>query len=107
LEISLSNAIICGDIPQCTGKLFQNRIIEINRNMNDNEIISVIKKGLMMKKELSNKNKELSNIIRNKHNYNNGYHRLINILLNYNCITHMPDNNYNNYKFNIINNFIF
>lgn len=69
LETAMSGSMVLGNIPTDYQGLLTDKIIKIDENMSDDQIISVIKEALSNKNQLQEKIKALNNLFHSKFNY--------------------------------------
>jgi len=74
-EIPLSSSCILGNYPTRHGDLFRGRIVELNTEMTDGEIVDVIRAALSDKQELTRKTQELRMEMASQFGYRNGVKR--------------------------------
>lgn len=85
LESSFSNSMPCGDIPTDYREILEDKMVEINDNMRDDEILLKIIKSLHNKEKLMIDTIILKKRLCNKYNYINGFRRfayIINKIIN-------------------------
>jgi len=78
-EIAGSHSTILGDIPTSFGKLFKDKICEVNEFMSDEEILNKIDNFLSNKKKLNKFTDELYEQLHKEHNYDEAIENFNNI----------------------------
>ena len=74
-EIPLSSSCILGNFPTRHAELFKGRIVELNQEMTDNEIVEVIETALGDKQNLTRLTHELYAEMAQRFGYQNGVKR--------------------------------
>ena len=64
-ETSMSNSVVCGDMPKDGEKIWNNNYIKLTNEMSDDEIISVIKNALTDKNKLEHYITEMLTVMKN------------------------------------------
>jgi uncharacterized membrane-anchored protein len=71
IEIAASKSVILGNIPSDYEDLLKGNIVEINENMSEEEIITIIDNALSDKDKLNEMSNNLYKKIHEEHNYTN------------------------------------
>ena len=81
-EISICKSLIAGDIPTDGKDILKNRIVELNNNMSDDEIINHLKNALDKYDEFEEKINYLHNYINTNYGLNNYVNKLYSLIKN-------------------------